>query len=258
MGRCEGCCVTRTAIAACPRSRAGLPVPETRRSLAAPAAARDCAGRLWPVERPCGALAVSVARLRGNRLRRYSPSSDSSWEPSSSPLSRPSPRFQARRAGAADSRSRTLLLRSGRIESILARAPDRLDQVPLAHPRSSGDVLSLGDLVELLAVSILQLPARLSAALATLRRCLPSSLRVRFGRFAIALSPRGALGLLDGSLRRPALSRRSHRLPPGCSSLGYPPPAPQNRGAFVEQGSRRWPVETRVRRVVTVHRLRLG
>jgi hypothetical protein len=160
MGRCEGCCVTRTAIAACPRSRAGLPVPETRRSLAAPAAARDCAGRLWPVERPCGALAVSVARLRGNRLRRYSPSSDSSWEPSSSPLSRPSPRFQARRAGAADSRSRTLLLRSGRIESILARAPDRLDQVPLAHPRSSGDVLSLGDLVELLAVSILQLARR--------------------------------------------------------------------------------------------------
>jgi predicted nicotinamide N-methyase len=32
------------------------------------------------------------------------------------------------------------------------------------------------------------------------------------------------------------------------------PPA----GVFVEQASRRWPVETRVRRVVTVHRLRLG
>jgi predicted nicotinamide N-methyase len=29
-------------------------------------------------------------------------------------------------------------------------------------------------------------------------------------------------------------------------------------GAFVEQASRRWPIETRVRRVVTVHRLRLG
>src|SRR5688572_9539042 len=55
-----------------------------------------------------------------------------------------------------------------------ASAPlaDRVDQVPLPHPRAAGDALLLCDLIELLAVSIFQPPAGCTATLPALRRLL--------------------------------------------------------------------------------------
>src|SRR4051812_46859990 len=43
---------------------------------------------------------------------------------------------------------------------------DRVDELPLAHPRPSPDALLLGDLVELLAIALLQRVACLAAAAA--------------------------------------------------------------------------------------------
>src|SRR5437660_12119743 len=46
------------------------------------------------------------------------------------------------------------------------RLANRLDQVPLAHLRAAGDLLRLGDLVELLPVAVLQCLSGLAAPLA--------------------------------------------------------------------------------------------
>src|SRR5919204_4831381 len=52
------------------------------------------------------------------------------------------------------------------------RPADRLDQVPFAHPRAGGDVSLLGDLVELLAVAVLERVPGAATALPAARRLL--------------------------------------------------------------------------------------
>src|ERR687898_1053234 len=98
------------------------------------------------------------------------------------------------------------------------RTPDRLDQIPLAHLRSTADVLPLRDLVQLLAVPVLEAPPGLAAALTTLGCLLAelaaSALRQVGNRL---LAPRPLLCLLDVSLRCPALLGGRHGSPPsGC------------------------------------------
>src|SRR6266508_5564935 len=80
--------------------------------------------------------------------------------------------------------------------------PDRLDEVPLAHLRAALDALLLSELVELLAVPVLQRVTRLTAALPGSRRLLaqpPPRARRQVRDRALAL--RALLGLLDVLLR---------------------------------------------------------
>src|SRR6266511_2710041 len=92
-----------------------------------------------------------------------------------------------------------------------AALADRLDQIPLAHLRTAGDVLVLGDLVQLLAIAILERAAGLAAALTASGRLLAElaarALRKPRDR---ALPPRRLLCLLHVLLRGPYLARRSH------------------------------------------------
>src|ERR671930_378763 len=53
-----------------------------------------------------------------------------------------------------------------------AGAADRLDQIPLAHLRTAGDSLLLGDLVQLLTVAVFEGPPCLTATCASARRLL--------------------------------------------------------------------------------------
>src|SRR5881396_381966 len=88
---------------------------------------------------------------------------------------------------------------------------DRLDQIPLAHFRAAGDVLVLGDLVQLLAIAILEraagFPPALTASSRLLAELAAGALREPRDR---ALPPRGLLCLPDISLRGLYLARRSH------------------------------------------------
>src|SRR5439155_3180749 len=88
---------------------------------------------------------------------------------------------------------------------------DRLDQIPLAHLRAAGDVLVLGELVQLLAIAILERVAGLAAALPASSRLLAElaagALREPRDR---ALPPRRLLRFRDVSLRGLFLARRSH------------------------------------------------
>src|SRR5206468_828871 len=92
-----------------------------------------------------------------------------------------------------------------------ATLADRLDQIPLAHLRAAGDVLVLGDLVQLLAIAILERTAGLAPALTASSRLLAElaarALREPRDR---ALPPRRLLCLADISHRGLHLARRSH------------------------------------------------
>src|SRR5947208_3763403 len=83
----------------------------------------------------------------------------------------------------------------------LARAADRVDQVPLPHLRAAGDAALLRDLVELLAVAVLELVTGLAAAAAAagglLAELAARALRQIRDR---ALARGGALRLLDVAL----------------------------------------------------------
>jgi len=72
-----------------------------------------------------------------------------------------------------------------------ARIADRANQIPLPHLRPAADVLLLGDLVELLAITALERVPGFAAALTTLRRLLSSG-RVLADRFAIVRLRRAA------------------------------------------------------------------
>src|SRR5215218_9744907 len=109
--------------------------------------------------------------------------------------------------------AQVLLLRHLRTPFVSRSAglADCLDQIPLAHLRAAGDVLVLRDLVQLLAVPILQRATGLATALAT-----PSRLLAQLAARALrqpgdrALAFRRLLGLFDVSFRRLDLARRSH------------------------------------------------
>src|SRR5437773_9896555 len=100
-----------------------------------------------------------------------------------------------------------------------ARLADRLDQIPLAHLRAAGDVLVLGDLVQLLAIAILERAAGLAPALTASSRLLAElaarALRKPRDR---ALPSCRLLSLPDASLRGPYLARRSHPTHPHRSA----------------------------------------
>src|SRR5215216_7073743 len=92
-----------------------------------------------------------------------------------------------------------------------AALADRLDQIPLAHFRAAGDVLVLGDLVQLLAIAIFERAAGLAPALTASSRLLAElatrALRKPRDR---ALPPRRLLCLADVPLCGLDLARRSH------------------------------------------------
>src|SRR5438045_4183515 len=113
------------------------------------------------------------------------------------------------------------------------RAPDRLDQVPLAHLRAARDVLALRNLVQLLAIAVLERVAGLAAAPAAARRLLPE-LAARALRQVSdgALTGRGAASLLDVALGGLSLLGGGHeRYPLGVAVLmsRIPVPAARNR-----------------------------
>src|ERR671931_538942 len=95
--------------------------------------------------------------------------------------------------------------------SCSAALADRLDQIPLAHLRAAGDILVLGDLVQLLAIAILERMPCLAAALTTAGRLLTEltarALRKPRDR---TLAPRRLSCLLHVSLRSLTLACRSH------------------------------------------------
>src|ERR1041385_2213230 len=96
-----------------------------------------------------------------------------------------------------------------------ARLPDGLDQVPLAHARTAGDVPLLGHLVEILPRSILEVPAGLAAPGPGLRR-LPAEVlshRLRQVEDGLLL-PRGLSRLHDVPLGRADLLLRRHAASP--------------------------------------------
>src|SRR5919198_6368019 len=103
--------------------------------------------------------------------------------------------------------------RESPLSSRSAALADRLDQIPLAHLRAAGDVLVLGDLVQLLAIAILERMPCLAAALTTASRLLAElaarALRKPRDR---ALAPRRLSCLLHVSLRSLTLACRSHLL----------------------------------------------
>src|SRR5919204_1776228 len=92
-----------------------------------------------------------------------------------------------------------------------AALADRLDQIPLAHLRAAGDVLVLGDLIQLLAVAILERVTCLAAPLTTtgplLAELAARALRKPRDR---ALPPCRLPCLLHVSLRSLNLACRSH------------------------------------------------
>src|SRR5207247_986773 len=107
-------------------------------------------------------------------------------------------------------------IRAARPSVRSARPADRADQVPLAHLRAAGNVLLLGDLVELLAVSLLERMPRLAAALPSLRGLLAELAAGARGQVRDRpLAPRCALGLLHVLLRGLDLFRRRHFDLPG-------------------------------------------
>ncbi len=88
-----------------------------------------------------------------------------------------------------------------------ASAPlsDRVDELPLAHLRAALDVLALGDLVDLLAVSVLEPVPGAAAALARLRAAGVPTAVVRASWFAQNFSEHWLLGpVLDGVIPLPA------------------------------------------------------
>src|SRR5438552_11540767 len=99
----------------------------------------------------------------------------------------------------------------------LARAAERPDQIPLAHLRAARDALLLRELVELLAVPVLERVARFAAAAAGLLRLLdeaaPRALRQVRDR---PLLRRHLLRLLHVALRRLDLLPTCHA---GITSL---------------------------------------
>src|SRR5919201_4989879 len=87
--------------------------------------------------------------------------------------------------------------RSPRPRCCLAASADCLDEIPFAHLGASGNPLTLRDLVELLAVPVLEPVARLAATLASPRGLLSelAPRRLRHPRDG-ALAARAALSLL--------------------------------------------------------------
>src|SRR5215217_1350023 len=113
----------------------------------------------------------------------------------------------------------------------LAGAADRLDEVPLAHLGATRDPLTLGDLVELLAISVLQPVSRLATAPASSRGLFAELPPRRLGHVRDgALAPRGLLRLLDVLPRGPALFRGRH--------LRHLRLAVSSRAAFPQPGRR--------------------
>src|ERR671930_645228 len=101
--------------------------------------------------------------------------------------------------------------RESPLSSRSAALADRLVQIPRFYRRAAGDVLVLGDLVQLLAVAILQRTARLPPALTNTGRLLAElaarALRKPRDR---TLAPRRLSCLLHVSLRSLTLACRSH------------------------------------------------
>src|SRR5919197_1585750 len=117
----------------------------------------------------------------------------------------PTPREDALRRPTA------LGQRALRITSMSARLADRVDELPLPHPRAAGDVFLAGQLIELLAVAIIERVPGLASSSTALARLLlqpaPGALgQVRQGALALG----GRLGLLDVLLGDPGLLGRRH------------------------------------------------
>src|SRR5919204_3435004 len=92
-----------------------------------------------------------------------------------------------------------------------ARPADRVDQIPLAHLRAAGDVALHGDLVQLLAIAVLERVPGPTATLPTPRRLLAESAAGRSGQVGDgSLAPRRLARLLDVALCCPHLLRRCH------------------------------------------------
>src|SRR5437763_10473129 len=110
---------------------------------------------------------------------------------------------------------------------LLATLANRVDEIPLAHPRAAGDVPFLRDLVQLLPVAVLQRVTRLAAAPGALARLrlqpAPGALgQVRDRPFGA----RRRLRLLHISARRLNLTLGSHRTPPPRRSRRLYPERP--------------------------------
>src|SRR6266567_5077587 len=105
---------------------------------------------------------------------------------------------------------------SGRRNLIgLTCLPDRLDQIPLAHPGPAGDVLSLCDVVEILPGAILEVVAGLPAAGPGLRGLAAEILTHRLRQVQDRLLRSGGLSRLhDVPLGRPHLFLRRHAASP--------------------------------------------
>src|SRR5215208_6145847 len=92
------------------------------------------------------------------------------------------------------------------------RAANRLDEVPLAHLGTTRDPLPLSDLVELLAIPVLQALPGLPAAPTSSRGLLAELPPRRLGHVRDrALATRGLLRLLDVAPRSPTLLRGGHQ-----------------------------------------------